>query len=645
MTSNALKYFQQVDYRGGICDNQESLDMRRLNQVLDARNCWAPLGSLIRRPGYQAIAQYEENGDTIASVSYIDNTYDIYFGAAAPFYRVAFQPGGNNTNPDAQYRCDYWNGSAWMPIPSALQNDGALYCESNETVLFVPPADWATTEVDSQTKYWIRYVPAGDTPNVAPGSIGPGLNLKTLVATGYPMNGLMQFKYNTGSNFLWSYVYPTGNVLNTENTLRGGDAQNLGTTYVSRLPLNATVVPEFDLAYVASGNTVYEIGRDNSIALAEVNSDELIIGTDPTLEAPYNAALIALSAAFPAANYIINFRNLIFAAGFADAPILVRWSGAVNEGAYNVWPETSFETLSTAKDNSPITALAPLGDNLVVFKENSIWQLVFDGLDDLNLPAFIPQLVVTGVGCVSQGSVQEVRGRLVFLAEDGFYAFDGTPNIRKISENINATTQRINPAHRNYSTAVNWRSKYCYLCSTAMDESSTNNVIFVYDYKHDAWWIWDSIPAEFMFVVSDTALQEQLIFGNTSFGVFQLIGETDNFGDIDNYILTGRFGQDELLWKKAREVRLRGQNIDGTIPYTLYSDDLQLGVTSKNCRLDSPLETQADPEPDDGCDNVPIRRRERKMPQLLLGEWFQVKVEDFRFLEGLNVGYVPESRR
>jgi hypothetical protein len=29
----------------------------------------------------------------------------------------------------------------------------------------------------------------------------------------------------------------------------------------------------------------------------------------------------------------------------------------------------------------------------------------------------------------------------------------------------------------------------------------------------------------------------------------------------------------------------------------------------------------------------------------LLGKWFQVKAEGFGLLEGINVGYLPESRR
>ena len=664
MTSNAFKYYSQNDFRGGICDQQENL---RPNQVLDARNVWAPLGTCVRRPGYQAIGQYtDQNSSPLGSgASYVDGT-TIYFGCAAPFPFLTFTLSGfaPNTNAGCQYRYEYWNGSAWMAVPSAIQYNAnsqtqvvPLYCGATDIwVYLVPPADWALTTVNSLSRYWLKYVPAGfQSSSTTPVAFTQTFRDNRDDGTAF---GLAQFRYNSGSNYVLGISsfgqFSSYSFIGVGNTLHGGQTGSSTTfsnylNFLSRIPqttpAQATVVPEFNLAYLAYNNVVYQITNTNTIATATVNSDPLIIGPN-TLEptAPYPTDLVPQLPAFPQASLIINFRNLIFAAGIKGQPTLVRWSGAVNEGAFNVWPETSFETLSTAKDNSPITALAGLGDNLVAFKQDSIWQLVYNGLDDQELPTFVPQLVVAGVGCVSQGSVQEVRGRLIFLAEDGFYAFDGTPNIKKISENVNETAGRINPSHRPFATAVNWRSQHAYLCSVALDESDTNNLIFVYDYKHDAWWLWDNIPAEFLLLTSDTALEEQVIFGNTTAGFFKLIGETDNFGDIDNYVLTGRFGQNDALWKTAREVRLRQQNIDGATTYSLFSDDLQLGVSSKTCNMDSPNETQASPAPLPGCDNVPVRRRERKMPQRLSGSWFQVKAEDFGLLEGISLGYLVERR-
>jgi len=660
MTSNALKYYGQSDFRGGICDQQENLNPK--NQVLDARNCWAPLGTLVRRPGYVPIAQYD-TGSFISTGStfYLDSS-TIYLGLSSIPSGVEYSPNLTNTNAGCQYRYEYWNGTAWMPLVDALQYNftdtslrtlAPLYCGASSIfAIWTIPANWATTTVNSLVRYWLRVIPVGtQSPSSTPTSITITTFFDDNLSTSSLTQGLFQFKYNSGQNYVYIAAPPPPQpstpsaILDVRSELNGAFPPSSGRVTVAPAYIGVaqgTVIPEFNLAYVTYGNVVYQVKNNNTIVVSPINIDPLIVGPGAT----YDTANIAQLTAFPAANYIINFRGLIWTTGILGQLNMIRWSGSIADGAYNVWPEVNVEFLSTAKDNSPITAVAGLGDNLVVFKQDSIWQMVFNGVDsDTGLPTFIAQLVVTGVGCVAQGSVQQIRGRLIFLGEDGFYAFDGTPNIKKISENVNTTTARINPSHRVFSTAVNWRSKYCYLCSTALDESGTNNIIFVYDYKHEAWWLWDDIPAEFLLTTSDTALQEQVIFGNTTAGIFQLGGETDNFGPIDNYVLTGRLGEDEVMWKSAREVRLREQNIDGTTTYTLYADDLQLGVSSKNCRMDSPDETQADPPPPNGCDNVPVRRRERKMPQRLLGEWFQVKAAGFGLLEGINVGYSPESRR
>lgn len=666
MASKNLLYYSQVDFRKGICDSQENLNLK--NQVLDARNVWAPYGTLVRRPGYSAVTQRVSPDVTpTGSATYVD-TGTIYLGSNSnATYQFLYDPDTTNVNAGCQFRYDYWDGTAWRTL-TVYQTKGpadnhvplATYCGAAQVVAwFVPPSNWALTTVNSLSRYWIRCVAVGTQAPSATPTAAPIVGLRAISTTANPsagVFGVFQAKYSQGQNYTVGYRYSDTQVnfnsdIFVSPLLTGGFSVPVAQELLLTLPaarsppMQGTTVPEFNVAFVTYSNVVYQVTNANTVAVAAVSTDPLITSTDPNIEAPYNADLVPQLNAFPAANYIINFRNLLFAAGIAGQPTLIRWSGAVNEGAYNVWPETSFETLSTARDNSPITGIAPLGDNLVVFKQDSIWQLVYNGLDDLQLPTFIPQVVVVGVGCVSQGSIQEIRGQLVFLAEDGFYAFNGTPDIKKLSDNINTTTSRINPSHRVFATAVNWRSRHTYLCSTALDESSSNNIIFAYDYKQNAWWLWDSIPAEFLLVTSDTALQEQVIFGNQTAGFFKLTGEKDNFADIDNYILTGRFGEDDVMYKVCREIRLREQNIDGDTDYTLYGDDLQLDVDSKTCVMGGVDETHATPNPTNGCTNVSIRRRERKMPQRLSSEWFQVKAENFGLLEGINIGYLPESRR
>ena len=701
MTSDRLEYYSQSNFKGGICDQQENLDLRK-GQVLDARNVWAPLGTLVRRPATFGAPVYTvgvaANPSTLraqfANLSLVGSTgtrtllgavvssENIFVGdIITPTGYTAFNGGilnaasilaGPFSDPSAYVTrrlvtYQAYSSRGWVTI----YEQGFSGIETLVQFGALLPAD---AQADSNGD-WIRAIITGvytggafiSTPGTAAGNVSSaGAGYITEIYVNAQIEDVRQFfgsyflKYATGTKIINSFTTPGNNgnfrfnvYYNYPNFFSSSySTYQTGDTYGGQVanPLSLTVIPEFNTAYLAVQNQVTEIPLTGAPRVAVVNSDPAIVGPTtgliPAEFPPYPSDVIAQSPVFPAANYIINFRNLIFAAGIKDSPTLIQWSGAVNEGAYNVWPETSFENLSTASDNSPITGLAGLGDNLVVFKQNSIWLMVYDGLDDLELPKFIPQLVVAGVGCLAANSIQQVNGRLMFLAEDGFYAFDGTPNIKKMSETVNSTVQRINPANKPFATAINWRSRYAYMCAVALDESDTNNVVFVYDYKHQSWWIWDGWDINCWFQVDGVGLMEDVYFVDSQSNGYQLErGDTDNGDPIDNYILTTRFGRDEVMWKSARDVRIRGQNIDGTLPYFLYSDDRQLGVTSKNAIMESQLETQADPAPPDGCDNVEIRGRERKMPQRLLGEWFQLKVEDFRLLEGINIGYLPESRR
>jgi len=53
---------------------------------------------------------------------------------------------------------EYWNGSAWTAMSLSVNDlvDNTSDFASNGTIIFTAPGDWATTIINSQTKYWIR---------------------------------------------------------------------------------------------------------------------------------------------------------------------------------------------------------------------------------------------------------------------------------------------------------------------------------------------------------------------------------------------------------------------------------------------------------------------------------------------------------
>jgi hypothetical protein len=88
-----------------------------------------------------------------------------YFGAAIPFCEVAFDMSATvQTYSDDAGKWQYWNGSAWTDLTivkdqtDATAQDGKRPFGRDGALSFIPPTDWATTTVNSQSAYWIKWV-------------------------------------------------------------------------------------------------------------------------------------------------------------------------------------------------------------------------------------------------------------------------------------------------------------------------------------------------------------------------------------------------------------------------------------------------------------------------------------------------------
>ncbi len=80
----------------------------------------------------------------------------LYIGDASTFLgtKFEFQTRGSGHT----LYIEYWNGSAWTQLTANDHNlsDGTNNFESDGRISWDDPGDWATTTVDSVSKYWIR---------------------------------------------------------------------------------------------------------------------------------------------------------------------------------------------------------------------------------------------------------------------------------------------------------------------------------------------------------------------------------------------------------------------------------------------------------------------------------------------------------
>ena len=207
----------------------------------------------------------------------------------------------------------------------------------------------------------------------------------------------------------------------------------------------------------------------------------MIVGVNGT-DAPWSfdgTTLQALAGSPPTGRWIEYFNNHVWIARHTNFPDRIYYS-AVNSA-------TSWDTTDGTGNyfvfDGPITGVKSFGTQLVVFKNDSIGVLTGYGVTDfVEVPRFI-----NGVGCVGGHTIVEAKlggpaGKavLVFLAHDGIYAFDGTPNLIKLSNPIErkfiggAAANRWNESR--YANAVGtFSTRYQWYILGVSDSGDTTN--------------------------------------------------------------------------------------------------------------------------------------------------------------------------
>lgn len=110
------------------------------------------------------------------------------------------------------------------------------------------------------------------------------------------------------------------------------------------------------------------------------------------------------------------WKNMMVIGGVAAQPQRLYYSKIADP---ETWPANNFIDIKSTDDESDsIIALEVVGENLLVFKQSSLW-VVFD-------PVGFENRRVEGVGCVHRGCVVKYREQVYWVAIDGLYSTDGT---------------------------------------------------------------------------------------------------------------------------------------------------------------------------------------------------------------------------
>jgi len=224
--------------------------------------------------------------------------------------------------------------------------------------------------------------------------------------------------------------------------------------------------------------------------------------TDSTADAGLGALLVEpITDRSPPSRgkYISVFRNQLVISGNINFPNTVFYSDIENP---EYFPDgvNEFDVDTTIGDS--VTGISPNNEVFIVFKGSSI-HVVSGSLADAN---FRVDQLTSDIGLAAHATIQDVRGRLVFLSDRGVYAMVGGQLPEHIGEKIeptfdvsaSLTDEEIFKLKR--AVGFNDRNNERYILflpaestTNSLNHPNENSLIFAYDYHRQAWLKWDNI--------------------------------------------------------------------------------------------------------------------------------------------------------
>jgi hypothetical protein len=253
-------------------------------------------------------------------------------------------------------------------------------------------------------------------------------------------------------------------------------------------------------------------------ALFGVNFDDVDAGAGQSPRAIVKSQLRAVP---PTGKFICDFANRVVIAGMSSRPHDVVYSFP---GTDDIWPLGYTGTIRDAQ-NDPITGIAGLNDQLVVFTDSAIH--ASDPPDENGKLSFRP--VAQGIGFSSHWAVCKIvkggSSALIGPNADGVYIYNGAEPVAVLDD-----WKRLVPVAP--STADIAKSSACVLRQRGWYVLAVGDYIFVYDYERGAWWVWSApYGVSAMATRYDAMGKEQLLIG-TNDGFIQTMVE----GAYDEYV-------------------------------------------------------------------------------------------------------------
>ena len=164
-------------------------------------------------------------------------------------------------------------------------------------------------------------------------------------------------------------------------------------------------------------------------------------------------------------------------------PQRVRWSDTGDE---EEWDSGNANFVDLVDTVDFITGMAALMDKKYIYKERSIYELVYVGYPRI----FIPAPLIDGVGCIAPGTLENMGTHHIFLGSDNIYTFDGRKeeivgdDIRNL---IFGTNSIVNPGAIQNSIGMYIEEIEEYWLGVPTGVSTVPNHFFRYHYPTESW--------------------------------------------------------------------------------------------------------------------------------------------------------------
>jgi hypothetical protein len=144
-----------------------------------------------------------------------------------------------------------------------------------------------------------------------------------------------------------------------------------------------------------------------------------------------------------------------------------------------------YDPITADRFGGPVTAIASLNDNVIVFKASRIYFVEGDGPSNLGTGSWSPTREITAdCGCIDQRSVVSMPNGLMFQSEKGFYLLGGDFSVTYVGADV----ERYNSQTFTGATLMADRNQVLFLASDGKS--------LLYDYYFKQWSTWSNYEGE-----------------------------------------------------------------------------------------------------------------------------------------------------